>query len=403
MFLNKKILFTLLLFSNLINADAIFNFEVINESTGESFFGKGNDLTTIADQLNKEISINFANQSDLLNTKLDYRGLPVTLQISENSKKLTLNIPSLKIKKIFTGENRSSSLKKVEEWFKDGNEIKKIMKNLVKVSPVDPIAGNPSSLMSTSVENNFKNGFQKVVTQQTNSFNKSSVLATPSYTSLDLDGKNSDKYTLPFSYSFNIGDNSQEKVLIYLPISYVNTQGAKSYLGSIGVSYSIPILQQWTLTPNIEYSGVLSKELATFIQLMATSITSSYTIDLGNKYTISFGNMIGYSSTIKLLNTKYAINPNISNTSFRNALMYSIPTNSIYNNTSVDLFIINTKYIGTDLYLNSYNEIGFSFGLTNEGVSSILGQKSQNELKMGLTYLLASKIKGISINFGYSF
>jgi hypothetical protein len=364
----KHLLLSFIVSTSLYSGN-VFSIDVKNETTPDSFSHTTSDLTDLIDTLNEDkLSASFAYmETDKITASLDFRGLPMSLKFAKNSNILELEIPSLSINEFFNGKDREASMRLLEDWFKnDKNNVERIMHELARVSPVDPIAGNPNSLMATNVADDFMNGFQKVATQQKGMRSKNFILIAPSFKSLDIDGKKSDNFTLPIGYSFDMGDNPKEKLSFSMPLSYVRVEDAKSYNVGLGVAYSLPITDSWILTPAIKYSLVGSKNLGTLAQMASGSLTSSYTFDLGERHFFSLGNMVGHYSTVKYFDAEYAFNPHIANTVFRNAIMYSIPSDKIYKNTSIDFFLIDTKYTGTELYLESYDEIGLSFGFNKD-------------------------------------
>jgi len=391
---------------------ANFTVDINNETTGDSYVSSSDTLTDIINELeltNIESHIGY-NETNHLLANLDFRGLPVRLNFAENSTTLSFDIDSLGIHESFTGNTRDDSVDMLEDWFKDGGvDVEKIMKKLVEISPVDPIAGNPNSLMALTVEADFKDGFMNIATKQRSSRNSSKgnrIAIDATYKSLDTDGRRSNSFTLPLSYSFVSADNDKESLNISLPITYIDFEGAKSYNVGLGTSYSKPINENWVLTPAIKYSIVGSSDLGALAQLGSVSLSSSYSFYLGNKYTLSIGNMVGYYTTLKVYDGDYAYDPDIGNTVFRNALLYSIPTENIVKNTSLDVYVIDTQYTGTELYLNSYDEFGFSFGYNKVNLN-VLSDKEEysfnKELKIGMSYLTSSKSNGFKVNFGFMF
>jgi len=393
---------------------ANFSLDISNGTTGATYTSSADALESILnelDQTNIESHIGY-NETNQLSANLDFRGLPVALSFVENSTTLTLDIDSLDIHESFTGSDRDDSISLLEDWFKSNGKssVEKMMKKLVEVSPVDPLAGNPNSLMALTVESDFSDGFMNVASKQkasgttSSKVNRISLGAT--YKSLDTDGRKSSSLTLPLSYSFVSSENSKERFNISLPITYIDFEGAKSYTAGLGVSYSKPINENWVITPGVKYSIVGSSDLGALAQLGSCSLASSYSFFLENKHTVSIGNMLGYYTTLKLYDGDYAYDPDIGNTVFRNAILYSIPTPNVVKNTSLDLFAIDTQYLGTELYLNSYDEFGFSFGYNKINVN-VLSDKEEyafeKELKIGMSYLTSSKSDGFKVNFGFTF
>jgi hypothetical protein len=402
------------------NSD-IFTLNVDNTTQGDSYIETSNSLEGIIDKIDLDtINSNISyNETNALSANLDFRGLPVTLNFSENSTAVVFSVPSLGITETFMGSNRDDSLDLLVDWFKvNGKEtVERIMKKLAEVSPIDPIAGNPNSLMATTVESDFDKGFMDVArkqkdlkTKKTGARTKVSksnrIVLGPSYKSLDIDGKRSQSYTLPLGYSFVDSEDSLRSFNVSLPLSYTDVEGATSYGLGLGISYSTPVNSQWVVTPGIKYSMVGSADLGSLAQMGSLSVSSTYSIPLDNNHMLSIGNMIGYYSTLKLYDGDYAYDPGIQNTVFRNALMYSLPTENIAKDSSLDLYVIDTQYTGSKLYLTSYDEFGFSFGYRKLNVN-VLSDKSEyayeRELKMGLSYLTSSKANGVKVNFGFVF
>ena len=418
----KKIIFSAVLSSLVLYGDSsIFTLNVNNNTQNNSYVETSSSLQSIIDGMRLEtIRSNISyNETNALSANLDFRGLPVTLTFSENTTSVVFAVESLDISETFSGENRDGSLDLLSDWFKsNGKEtVERIMKKLAEVSPVDPIAGNPNSLMAMTVESDFNDGFMNVAHKQRSLKNKKGVKRTqktranrmslaPTYKSLDIDGRGSQSVTLPISYSIVSKDDPLESVNISLPISYVTVENATSYRLGLGVSYSSPINSRWVVTPGVRYSMVGSSDLGSLAQMGSMSLASSYSIPLKDNHSISIGNMVGYYTTMKIYNGDYAFDPGISNTVFRNALMYSLPTENIAKDSSLDMYVIDTQYTGTKLYLNSYDEIGFSFGYHKVNMN-VLSDNSdyayEREFKMGLSYLTSSKAKGFKINFGYIF
>lgn len=391
--------------SQLLYASSIFSIDIDNDTTGENIVHNTSDLTNILNTLDRESlssNLNYV-ETHQITAALDFRGLPMSLKFSENSTILELEIASVDIKETFSGVDREASIRLLERWFKNGNkgDIEKIMRELARVSPIDPIAGNPNSLMGTMVSTDFVNNFKRVTTRR-----QAPIVIAPVFNSLNIEGKQSDSLTLPLSYAFDVADNPRENIILSIPLSYVKVQNAKTYTAGLGLAYALPMNNEWTLVGSTKYALVGSKSLGSLAQMSGTALTSSYTIDLGNRYALSFGNMLGYYTTVKLFNADYAFDPGISNTVFRNGIMYSFPTDKMYKDSSMDLFVIDTQYTGTKLFLESYDEIGISFGF-NKNVMNRSAEEDNyefdSELKLGISYLTSSKANGFEVNFGYSF
>ena len=413
----KKSLISVALCATLAQA-GVFSIDVTNDSNTQTFsetFTSVEDAfeSLDADAIQERISY---SETDGISANVDFRGLPMTLQYEAGASNiLTLEVPSIGITEVFSGATRDESIDALEDWLKENgaSAVESIMKKLAEVSPVDPIAGNPNSIMSTSVASDFDSGFTSVATKQDraatsskSSSSANSISISPSYSALDVDGIDSTSYFVPLAYSFNLDRDINEKIIVSIPISYTDVEGSTSASIGFGLAYAKPINSDWTLTPALSYGATGSADLGSLAQVASFSLTSSYTWDLKDDYTLSMGNMVGYYSSVKFYSGDYAYDPGISNTVYRNALMLNVPTNEIANNTSVELFAIDTRFTGSALYLEEYQEYGLSYGYDLVNVNMLSNSEKysvRRSLKVGLSYLSSSKANGFKANFGYVF
>lgn len=410
----SKIASIMLLTSTIGFAD-VYNLDIKNATTSDTFSVGSNNLVDTFEFFNNDSLLknlpSYNEATDNISSTLDMRGLPVNLDMTGN--KVVFSVPSLGISETFQGTTRDDSIDLLEDWFKVNGAatLERIMKELARVSPIDPIAGNSNSAMARSVESDFTSAFLNTASNHrtgtsASTKNNNLISIEPAFKSIDTGNKTSSGYSLPLSYSFVSNENADRKLSISLPISYTEVEGAESYGLGLGIAYSLPILPEWIITPAISYGLSASVDLASLAQLGGASITSSYTYTLPNEHRISMGNMIGYYTTLKFYSGDYAYDPGITNIVYRNGLMYSFDTDNMIKNTSLDLFVINTIYTGTELYNDGYNEIGFSFGYDTVNVN-VLSDKEKyayrRSLKIGASFLTSEKEEGFKINFGFTF
>lgn len=413
----KKIILSSILVGSSVFA-SIYTLDVVDKTTGEKFQIESSDLIDTIDNLDEDVlksKLPGYTDSSIVSSSLDMRGLPVTVDFIGNS--VVLKVPSLDIEETFNGTTRDDSIDELDDWFKKNGSstLEKMMKELAKVSPVDPIAGNSNSSMYKAVESDFTSSFMNIASHQksgmstavnVNADNVNTISISPSFKSLEVDGKDSKSYSLPLEYSIVSKEKEDQKFTIKIPLSYTDVEGAKSYNLGLGFSYSHPVTDEWIISPSVGYNIAASKNLATLAQIGNVSLASSYTYTLPNKHRISIGNMVGYYTTLKFYDGDYAYNPGISNVVFRNALMYSMDTDDLLKNTSVDLFAINTQYTGTELYNESYNEFGFSYGYNKINVNVLSDNEAyayRRDIKFGFSYLTSKREKGFKVNFGFIF
>ena len=89
----------------------------------------------------------------------------------------------------------------------------------------------------------------------------------------------------------------------------------------------------------------------------------------------------------------------------RNGVSLNIPTPSLAQDTSVELYLTDTRYFGSDLYIDQYNEVGFSLGIDRYTLTRHEGGYVNylKRLRGGVKYLFSENSSGYSLNFGYTF
>lgn len=339
---------------------------------------------------------------------LDFRGLGMTLSYpTAGSMQLVFIVPALGINQTFNGNGatvpqaRDDAQDQLVEFLKKGNFLGQIMKELARVSPVDPIAGNPNSLQSQMVTQDFDSSFTSYASNiapapQPGERTPNLIgigLRFGSYKQADL---KSNAVTLPLSYTIRSNSAPGHQFNLRLPLTVVETEGATSYQGGLGFTYRLPVSKRWALAPAFNYAVTGSKDLGSVAQIASGSLTSGYEISLGSSV-LAIGNMVGYYRTLKFSYGDYSFDPEISNTVYRNGLLWSVPVSWFGNRYAIEYSYINTQFTGTELYINAYNEFGLTFG-TAKGVAGVL-----SFVRVGVTYLHSSKSEGFSLNVGYWF
>ncbi|WP_220807911.1 hypothetical protein [Noviherbaspirillum aridicola] len=332
---------------------------------------------------------------------IDFRGLPmvVSYPVAESSL-LVLHVPDLNIHEEFHGATREESRRAFSDFMKKngGGILNRIMKRLVAESANDPIAGNPNSLMGQMVANDFANGFTSLVsnagTKEDNASNLIGIGARVS--SIKQDGLRNTSVTIPLSYTIRSDIDPRRQLIFNLPLTYTSVESAKAYNLGFGVAYRLPINDEWTITPSAGYGATGSKDLGAYGQAVSAALTSAYVIS-GSGYDIAIGNMVGIYKTLKLEAGGYSYNPDIQNLVFRNGVMFSQPVNVFGRKMSIEYSLIDTRYTGTKLYNEGYDEIGVTLG-TNKNASS-----ARSFLRAGATYLFSPRSKGFTLNLGYWF
>lgn len=346
---------------------------------------------------------NYVTGLEAANLTLGFRGLPMTASYQNGATALRFTVPSLGIDKTFAGDglSRDSSQQEFSDFMKKngGDILNRIMKKLAEESPADPIAGNPNSLMGQMVASDFNTGFSNFATNIAAGPNEkvnNLIGIGASFTSLRQNGTSNNTFTLPLSYTIRSDIDPRRQLIFNLPIRYTEVEGAKAYSTGLGASYRLPMNDAWTLTPSLSYGLAGSKDLGAVGHAMGASLASTY-IFTKPTYDIAIGNMIGHYRTLKLTAGDYSYDPGIANTVFRNGVMYSRPVTVFGKKMSIEYSLIDTRYTGTKLYNQGYDEVGITLG-TNKRATS-----ARSFFRAGANYLFSPNSKGFTLNMGYWF
>ena len=400
------------------SADDLFTVEITVSDVTSSF--GFSDVESVFDQVQKdELEAEFPAYDEMARARaaVDYRGLMINLEFADETSLLIFEVPSLDIKEMFRGADRDASIDELKDFMKNegGKLLNRIQKALIATSPVDPIAGNPGSMMGTMVSEQFEAGFMD---QTTNIAEASEAPAAAEedydpdpdnllhlgarFGRLTADGKQSDIWTLPLGYSFRFkeGEGSRLRSLnLSLPLTYVDVEGATVVHAAFGIGLTYAVSKRWSLSPAIGAGAVASVDLGSAGGVSSLSLTSAYTIPR-KKWSLNVGNMIGYYETLDFKVEGYDFDPGISNTVLRNGLMVSIPSTMGGRDVATEFWVSDTRFFGSELYSEYYDEFGVSFGLakTRDAKPSI-----ENYLRLGFSYQTGDGIEGWRFNLGYSF
>ncbi len=401
------------------NAESLYSISINSTShPGYSYVINFNSAEEVDNQISLETiqqHIPGYTDSDPMRASLNFRGLPVVVRFDANSPTMYFSIPAIGVSETFAGADRNASVNMLEEWFKSkgGDALTRMSQYLAEHTPTDPVAGNPTSLQSNLVSSAFEQAFAANTTQlrdssvnvTPNSRNSNLIGVSARFGTLKAGGLEGNYYSLPLSYTFRSNDDPRKSFTLKLPIHMVEVDGAKSYNIGLGASMTLPINNQWSITPGLQYAFMGSLEMGSAAQMVAGSVTSAYTWDLGSNYRLSMGNMIGYYKTMKFKYQDYEFDPDIQNTVLRNGLMLSIPTDGLYKDTLVEVFATDTRFFGSELYIDSYDEIGFAFGFSKFSIKEMPEYivNTMRDLRIGVSYLFASDSNLLTLNFGFTF
>jgi hypothetical protein len=419
----------------LVQAGALFEIEL--ETDGEratrSFHTIEDLINTVKSTPNIQAILPSYTETSPLRAHLLVRGVPAEVRVDTRSNTFTLAIPAIGFTKTFSGASRTEAAKAMADFVKQNgdNVVGEMTRYAAQHTATDPVAGNPTSLQSLTVRNNFQQGFLQLVSltpggapapppepvpagpalavTQVSSANVVGVAG--GYGNFKQRGFDYKTYSLPLSYTWRSDADPNKQIRFKLPVTMIEVERARSYTAGLGIAVTYPVAPNWLLTPSVDYGAVGSLDLGALSSLGSAGLTSAYRISLG-KVMVHLGNQVSHLRTFKLAVGSYGADPRIQNTVFTNGAAVLVPLPQAFN---VELFGAYTNFTGTKLFINNYYELGLSLGRSWTSVTTkstmkenrltTLITRSLRDLRLGLTYLHAQdgRSEGFTANAGFYF
>lgn len=336
---------------------------------------------------------------EAVNLSLNLRGEMAYLAFpSATSTTLVFSLPSLGITQSFTGGTRAESQQLWEDYMKNNTALLEgLMRQLVKTSPIDPIAGNPNSLMTRAVQQDYEVMLRNVAASGTGGGASQNRLGSGlTYSSMTSAGVKSRSVTLPLSYARTFGDPNHE-FSIHMPVTLTKVGSAKVYETNLSSYYRHPLTPSWVLGGQLGLRATGSQDLGSLAVLGGSSAMSSYT--WGESWQLTMGNLVGRNQTLTVKSGGDAYNPRIGNNVYRNGFLLSTPGagDALGVLTNWEFFWVDTRFAGTELYNRWQEEVGMTYGTRR------LANAREADLRGGFTYVKAEKAHGFRCNIGVWF
>jgi hypothetical protein len=340
---------------------------------------------------------------------LNIRGVTAVASFLPNSTTLTFSMPSAGVNTSFTGATRNDSENDLLNFLtrNGGSEATRVLQALVAGSPIDPVAGNPASLQNTMAASDFAigtgiglNGVTAPAVGPTGT-----LLQQPNLVALggdigefNLDGYTSTVVTLPLRYTIAF-DDPRYALTLDMPLTYVNTQGASSFFGSLGASLRIPLLTNWYLTPGVRAGAAESTDLGAAAIEYSGGVASQYDI-FYHDLMITIGNGLSLVKTAPLSVGNVNVNYNLTNELWNNGVQVegSLPYTMYGNPTSWQAYVVDTYVTGSQVFINHYDEIGFTVG-TRHGMNS----QDWDSFRIGAGVAYGDRFSAYKAGFTYRF
>jgi hypothetical protein len=397
-----------LLFPTYLSAATFnLNIEANNQNTTKSFENIEALFDATEEDSLKSIIPNYVSGVTAINAQLDVRGVDVISSYDESSSLLTFEIKSLGIFKQFDGGDRAKSGDLLRSYIKGNGDgvLSKLLQESAATTAIDPVAGNPDSLMGSIISADAGNA--TTLNKSSRSKGAEGGQADDDEFGINLsagcssvNGHDKCSLTLPLSYTHYFakpeGKKEGYKLRIDAPLAYFETNGSKAYQASIGAALQIPITDNFSLTPAIRTGIVASKDLGSAANVNSVSLTSIYNTRW-DKMNISFSNMVGVIQTKGLESNGVDIDYSLSNQVMKNGIAVEMPSGISLagKKTSWEASIANTYLTGDALYISNYYDLALSLGTVKE---------NNDSLRLGLTYTQGEHgYSKLDMNFGYKF
>jgi len=317
---------------------------------------------------------------------------------SAGANTLVFSIPSLNVYEVFEGGSRDESQGLWRDYLKSNTSLlEDLMRQLVKTSPIDPIAGNPHSLMTRSVQQDYEVMLRPAeVSAADGEAPRNRFGIGLDYSSMESAGIKSRSLTLPLSYARALGEPNHE-LRLNMPITLTQVGSAKVYETNFSGYYRRPLTARWLLGVQTGVRATGSKDLGSLGVLGGASVMSSYT--WGDEWRLTMGNLIGRNQTLTMRSDGVSYNPGIGNNVFRNGFLLASPGRFDPLGVGMDWewFWADTRFAGTELYNRWQEEVGVSYGTPRRA------NARDAELRGGFTYVKAQHAHGFRCNFGVWF
>ncbi len=306
------------------------------------------------------------DKNQAANGVLDFRGIRMELDysVTGTGAGLTFKVPAIDIDLVFDGTTQEQAFDAFKKYLKSNQSdlLTKILKESVSHTPYDAVAGNPSSLMAQMTDSAFSNPTLNVTEQALASKQKGGfVFLSPLAGVHKIKGKDNTEKTattlnLPLGYVFKFNNNWAWG--IDMPLSYIDLDGSVAYSAQLGLSLQIPLYKdKWFLTASGRVGATASEDSLSGGVLYMASVTSSYTFDVA-KTAVTVINMYGHIQDYTLDVKGYDIEYGLKNDVFKNGLAIK---QKLGKKNALTVFGYDTRFTGSDLYIDAYDEVGLKF------------------------------------------
>jgi len=330
------------------------------------------------------------------------RGIIALAAFPANSTTLIVSIPQAGVTQTFTGATRDDSLTIFKDFIRDAGTNHQLLKAYARFSPIDPIAGNPNSLMAQMPQADYLLGHLSPLSGCDCCWSAQPIVRQVqigTYVARAFSkGFDTTVVTLPLRYSFS--PDLRWAFILDALVTYLRNGGASSVVSSLGVGLRVPIGENWSLTPVVRggFGGTLDLcTSGTFVSTGATSVFNYKIFDC----VFSLTNYAGFINSTNFWMTGVNFNYNLHSWVLKNG--FSITSCDAFTlcqrpiNFSVSF--IDSYFTKNHLFIRHYDEVGVSL-IAN----CLIPHLEYDCLTCGFAYQFGEKeYKAYQFNFVYQF
>ncbi len=337
---------------------------------------------------------------------VNFRGVGTVIEFEANSSELIFRIPGKDFEVRFDGETRDESQEQFEDWLKGEfasaeaprKSLTRLLQITVALSPVDPVAGNPNSLMTRMVIDDFNQGItgpfissKNPLPGQKNNFSVGGEVGF--FNAGPYDGET---FSIPISYKWNMKRFPKLSLIVDFPVLLTRTQTAWSYMGSLGLGFQYRPTKWWSLTPMARIGGVGSFDVGALAFPLSGTMTNYFHYQLPTTH-LGWASQGGAITTIDGIKISgWDLSYELTNYVWRNGgdVLQEMDFKIFGNQAAFKFFLNHTKFWGNELYLESFFDMGV-------GISSIQKIDYTFIEKMNLSFNFAIGVDDSYKNYGF--
>ena len=248
-------------------------------------------------------------------------------------------------------------------------DISPLLAALIELSPVDPVAGNPASLESRMVAADYRAAVSSPFWTREDPDPWRDELVRHVRLEADGDYFSAGPYnggSLGADFGIEFGTPTPKAgVLLDLPFHFNQTQGAQTYMASLGLGAAIRPLPNWNIVPMLRIGIVGSIDLGGGALLYQGTLASVLRFDLGESWLLIGNQFSGGSNVNDVEIGGIVVDYHLRGYHFRNGFELHRPLPASPFGTGLEgmLYFTATNYLGSDRYLENQFDVGLGLSV----------------------------------------